>query len=314
MNAPTPATKRTNVRSLSPALRAVRATMGVLGPHAPSLASRWAEEMFLTPRRRPRPEAERALLRSATALRVPFRGAHLPAWTWAPPGDEGAPVAILVHGWESRGAQLGAFVAPLVARGLRVVAFDAPGHGDAPLRRASVVEHARALVAVMAHVAPGGVHAVVGHSVGGAAALLATRFGLRAQRLVLLAPPTSPARFIAGFSRMFRLDERIKTGMLLRLEARYGIPIADLDVRLDAAGLEQPVLVVHDEDDAVVPWSDGVAIAGATPHGELMTTRGLGHNRVLQASEVVARVAAFVAPAPFEATLEGELFHRDTRR
>lgn len=293
-------------------------TLRILGPRAPSLAARWAEELFLTARRRPRPAKEAELLASAERTRVPYGGAHLPVWAWTPAGaDDRAPTAVLVHGWESRGSQLGGFVEPLLERGLRVVAFDAPGHGDAPLRRASVVEHARALVAVAEDVASGRVHAIVGHSVGGAAALLATRLGLRARRLALVAPPTSPARFAAGFAKMLGLDERVHAAMLLRLEARYGITIADLDVRRDAARLATPLLVVHDEEDGIVPWSDGAAIAGAAKYGKLVTTHGLGHNRVLEASPIVEQVVAFAAEGAhgpdFEETLEGELFARDAR-
>jgi pimeloyl-ACP methyl ester carboxylesterase len=321
MNTSTRPNKSTNVR-FTPAMKAARMTLEFLGPRAPSLAARWAEEMFLTARRSPRPAKERAVLASAEATRVPYAGSHLPVWIWTPEAIDDPPTAILVHGWEGRGSQLGAFVEPLLARGIRVVAFDAPGHGDAPLRHASVVDHARALVAVAEDVASRGVLAVVGHSVGGAAALLATRFGLRPGRLALVAPPMSPARFAAGFSRMMGLDERVHAAMIHRLEERYGIAIPDLDVRRDAARFASPVLVVHDEDDRIVPPSDGAAIAGAAAHGELVATRGLGHGRILEAPLVVERVVGFVTAGArrpqyaktFAETLEGELFVRDTRR
>lgn len=321
MNTSTRPNKSTNVR-FSPAMKAARMTLEFLGPRAPSLAARWAEEMFLTARRSPRPDKERAVLASAEPTRVPYAGSHLPVWIWTPEGVDDPPTAILVHGWEGRGSQLGAFVDPLLERGIRVVAFDAPGHGDARLRHASVVEHARALVAVAENVASRGLLAVVGHSVGGAAALLATRFGLRPERLALVAPPTSPARFAAGFSRMMGLDERVHAAMVHRLEERYGIAMADLDVRRDAARFASPVLVVHDEEDRIVPASDGAAIAEAAARGELVATRGLGHGRVLEAPQVIDRVVGFVTAGAqrahhattFTETLEGELFVRDTRR
>jgi pimeloyl-ACP methyl ester carboxylesterase len=294
-------------------LRAARMTFRVLGPHAPTLASRAAEELFLTPRRRARPEKERQLLAGAVRARARYEGATLPLWIWNPDASE---TVVLVHGWEGRGSQLGAFVAPLVERGVRVVTFDAPGHGDAPLRRASVVEHARALLAVASRLG-GEVHAVIGHSVGGAAALLATRLGLRVKRLALVAPPTSPARFAAGFARVDAEHARVHAGMLLRLERRYGIAVADLDVRRDAAAFDGELLVVHDEDDRIVPWSDGSAIASSKRGARIVTTHGLGHGRVLEAPEVVAEVSTFAAagaqPRTFSETLDGELFCRETR-
>ena len=66
-----------------------------------------------------------------------------------------------------------------------------------------------------------------------------------------------------------------------------------------------------------MPWSDGAAIASAKSGARLVTTRGLGHGRVLEAPEVVAQVSKFAAggarPRSFTETLDGELFCRDTR-
>jgi pimeloyl-ACP methyl ester carboxylesterase len=41
------------------------------------------------------------------------------------------PCVVLVHGWEADHRDMDAFVAPLVAAGRRVVAFDLPAHGEA---------------------------------------------------------------------------------------------------------------------------------------------------------------------------------------
>ncbi len=309
---------RTTVRAQSVALRATRAGLRVLSPRAPDLAARWAERLFLTARRHERPRWEEEALASSRRGRVAHEGGWLPTWTWSPTGraslDE-PPAVILVHGWEGRGSQLARFAEPLVARGLRVVAFDAPGHGDATASRASLVEHARALVSVAR--AAGDVHAVVGHSVGGAAALFATRLGLRAERFVLLAPPTSPVPFTATFSRILGLDPEVERAMIARVEARYRISMRDLDARLDAARLPSPLLVVHDADDRVVPIDSGRGIARSAPRAELLETTGLGHHAILRAPEVIDRVARFVGQGvrrcTFAETLEGELFLRDTR-
>ncbi len=292
------------------ALRAHRLGLRVLSSRAPELAARYAETLFFTAQRHRRPAWETAVLAGATLTRLPYDGTSLPVWSW---GDSSAPSILLAHGWEGRGSQLGAFVDPLVARGYRVVTFDAPGHGDATSARASLVEHGRALATVARSV--GELQAVVGHSVGGAAALLATRYGLDARRMALIAPPVSPAAFVEGFSRLFALDPTTREGMRRRIESRYGLTLDDLDVRGDAAHLDVPVLVVHDENDEVVPLGDGARIAGAARHGTMIQTSGLGHRRILRAPEVVLAVADFVAEQPsFLETLEGELYFREARR
>ena len=146
--------KSTNVR-----LHQLRATgLRLLSPHAPALAARWAEYLFTRASRHPRPEWERSILEAAERTQI----GSTPVWTWR--GDRDVPAVILVHGWEGRGSQLGAFVEPLLAAGHRVVAFDAPGHGESTIRHASAVDHAKALAKVARAVGP--VHAVIGHSIG----------------------------------------------------------------------------------------------------------------------------------------------------
>jgi len=304
-------------------MRAARTAFRLLAPHAPDLAARAAERLFLTAPRHRRPAWEAEALASAGRLRIPHGSSFLPAWEWVPPaaGADRAPTVVLVHGWEGRGSQLAPFVDPLLARGLRVLAFDAPGHGDAPTRLASVVEHARAIVSVSELVRGRGgkVHGVIGHSVGGAASVLATRFGLEAARFALIAPPISPERFAEGFAKVLELPPAVSAGMIARVERRYGVRMNELDVRGYAANLDA-LLVVHDAGDKVVPHADGASIAAAARHGQLVTTEGLGHHRILRAPAVVDAIVPFVAadasPAErvsFAETLDGELYYRGAR-
>lgn len=88
--------------------------------------------------------------------------------------------------------------------------------------------------------AVGDVHAIVGHSVGGTATLLATRLGVQASRPAFLAPPTSPAPFASFFAKTLDLDPQVERAMLARLEARYAMSMRDRDARLDAARLTSP--------------------------------------------------------------------------
>lgn len=310
---------RTTVRPDSVTVRAARASFRVLGAHAPTLASRWAEHLFLSPRRHERPFWEREALASATPDRIRHGAGWIPTWTWSPIASgftaEAPKTVILVHGWEGRGSQLANFVHPLLDRGLSVVTFDAPGHGDSTLAYGSVVEHALALHTVARAV--GHVHAVVAHSVGGAAALFATRRGFAADRYALVAPPSSPKQFAAMFARTLGIDDGIKRRMIARLEERYSVPFEELDARLDATKLAGRLLVVHDKDDPVVSVEQGRAIAELAPRGSFMETTGLGHRAILRAQPVVEAIAAFVAEGTrsrsFAETIDGELFLRDAR-
>src|SRR5919107_5916537 len=153
-------------------LASIRLFFAVVGRLTPTLAGRLAAKLFARPRRHARPARESELIARGTRVALPD-GLHATAWG-------AGPTVLLVHGWEGRGAQLGAFVDPLVAAGYRAVALDGPAHGDSPGRTTTGPEFARALITTRDVV--GSLAGVIGHSFGGFTALLALSRGLPTAR------------------------------------------------------------------------------------------------------------------------------------
>ena len=106
--------KSTIVRSFNPPrlLPLVRTTNRALSALAPALAARLATRRFTTPSRPRRPAPEIELLATARARPMQIGTRRIETWLWGT-----GPSVLLVHGWGGRGAQLGALVGPLVARG-----------------------------------------------------------------------------------------------------------------------------------------------------------------------------------------------------
>jgi pimeloyl-ACP methyl ester carboxylesterase len=295
---------RTTVRALSDPslpLRAVRWGMSVLSSVSPEGAAAIAERLFLSPRRHPRPAAERDLLAKARPFVLPSAHGDLAAWEWGTeepvrfatsPSFE-RPRVLLVHGWEGRGAQLGAFVGPLTALDFRVVTFDAPGHGDSPGARSSLFHVADAVARAAETLGP--LHAIVTHSMGGGAALWASRNGELAERHVLIAPPLDVRDFTRSMARTLGLPEDVRGRVHRRLGERFGVPLEVARAEPVAAGMRGPLLVVHDEGDREVPIACGEAIARAWRGAELLRTTGLGHRRILRDPSTVEAVVRFVA-------------------
>jgi pimeloyl-ACP methyl ester carboxylesterase len=280
-------------RSLLPRLTlgAARAGFWLLERSAPALGARWAERLWFTIPRGPRGARGRRL--DGDRFQVPVPGGSVVGWS----RGDGAPV-YLVHGWGGAAAQLGAFVEPLVRAGYRVVAFDAPSHGaSAPgpsgPRSSTILEFAAALRAVVGVHGPA--HAVVAHSLGCSATAVALRDGLVASRAVLVAPFVDVVPYTYGFARRFGFGERVRAGMVGRLERRFGVPMSSFDLTGMARQMTPPpVLVVHDQDDHETMWSGSMDLSRSWPGARLLTTSGLGHRRILSDPEVVAQVVRFV--------------------
>jgi pimeloyl-ACP methyl ester carboxylesterase len=271
-------------------LAALRAAFAAGDRLAPGLAARWALRVWCTlPRNGGRRRDERPGPGETSVVALSGRRS-VTVETWG----AGEPV-YLAHGWGGWRGQLGAFVAPLVAAGRRVVAFDAPSHGESAPghlgpRRSTAVEIAEAFVAVTA--AHGTPTAVVAHSLGCTTTALAVRDGLTVGKLAFVAPSASVASMTIGLARALGYGRRTGVRFDRRLEALAGRPVSDFDLTTMAPPV--PTLVVHDRHDKEVPYADGVRVADAWPAARLHTTESLGHQRILRDPAVVAEIAAFV--------------------
>lgn len=282
----------TTVRSQT-ALRFTRAALQTAYILSDELGTSLAERLFTSPRRHPRPERERAILASGkrfsveVLLRSPrWEGARtrVTAWRWGV-----GPTVLLVHGWEGRGSQLGALVEPLVAAGLSVVAFDAPGHGSSPGNRLYLTDHADVIIDVAAAVGP--VHAIVAHSFGAAATLLAhARGGVDAPRNVMLAPNVLIEDSVQRFAKLVALDENDRGALEDNLAVHSGVGIEALRIDRLIGHRDASMLVIHDRDDREVPVLHGERLAALWPNARLELTSGLGHRRILRAPAVIAQV------------------------
>ena len=291
-----------------------------LGRLSPGLAAAVTERVFFTPPR-PRPSRGSATLRAARPFEVRADGRRIAGWKWGR-----GPTVALLHGWGGQAGQLTSFVPPLVSRGFSVVALDAPGHGRSSRGLSSAPEFARALRA--AADAIGEIHGVLAHSLGGAATALAIRDGLAVERVVLMAPPANPPDWFDVLARRLDLTSVVVERVRQRSERRLRLRWDELRLATLVSGFRQPMLVIHDRQDAEVPLADGAAVAAAWPGARLLETSGLGHNRVLRDPEVVAEAVAFLAkdapPVPCECgghaagscadDLERNLFDREARR
>ncbi len=278
--------KSTNVRINIPS--PMRSGFKLLSRVAPGLAAKVAIGIFLHPRgARPLRPSEKKLLGEATPFRIKAEGYDLPAWSW---GD--GPTVLLQHGWGSRGSHLGMLVEPLIKAGYSVVTYDAPAHGQASGRTTNAFEVGRVVLQLTRKL--GGVHAVIGHSIGCSASGFAMRAGAPVQRAVFLNPPhemeSHTAQFAAALGFTDKVFARIKTNFEATAQGLW----TDFEPESLARGQKAPLLVISDRDDRTVPWRGGQAIAEAWPDGEFHQTTGLGHLRVLKDAAVIERVVEFL--------------------
>ena len=254
---------------------------------SPRVAARVAARIFLTPRRSRLPPREGAWLEQARSETFTAGRFRLAGHRWSRSGD---PV-LLVHGWEGRGSQLGGLALALARQGLQPISIDLPAHGASPGKQTNLLEIADTVSAMVKHV--GGVAGIVAHSFGAAGTTVALRNALSVGRLVYLAPSEDFDHYPNLFGRWLGLPIPLRDRMKRSIEGRLGTTMAELRGRLLAPTMKTPLLVVHDQHDADVPWLDGKTYHQAWPGATLLTTQGLGHRRILRDQGVLTSVAGF---------------------
>ncbi|MDO9616752.1 MAG: alpha/beta fold hydrolase [Pseudomonas sp.] len=256
-------------------VRGFNTSIGLLAPHA--LASKLRRE-FMTPHTSPPRDWELPLLAQAERITLRF---GLSALRWG-----SGPAVLLMHGWEGRPTQFAELIKALVNAGYGVVALDAPAHGRSPGREANVVLFARALLEAASELPP--LKAVIGHSMGGASALLATQLGLRTEALVSIAAPSRILTMLRRFSRYMGLPRQARAHFVRLVEEKAGIPAGQLDSA--HYQLDFPGLIVHAVDDPMVPFSEAEAIHQSWFDSRLLRLENGGHQRVLADPRVVQAV------------------------
>lgn len=273
-------------------LSLARTLFRTLSTLSPSLAARAAGRLWFTPPRARLSAATTEILATGRRSNVTVNGRNVATWSWG----EGLAV-LLVHGWGGTAAQMGPFVEPLVAAGFRVVAFDAPGHGQSGPsrlggRKSTFFDFADVMATLSERIQP---IAVIAHSGGSTATAWAIRNGFRIPAAVFLAPMASPLRYRAMFQQALGISDEAMRRFSARTEERLGFQWEELEMTgVPAVAATPRVLVVHDRDDKETSWREGASIAETWPNATLRTTEGLGHRRVLRDVETIEAVVAFV--------------------
>ena len=218
------------------AIQAVRLSSS----HDPEQRGEVAFQHFCTPRlssyRSPDHEllAERARfhLRNAASARVATSEGEIQAYVFEPePSAATGASVLLVHGWTAEASFMTAFAEHFRKRGLRAVLFDLPAHGKSAGERTSLIACAHVVRQIAEALGP--IQYVVGHSLGGLAALLAGGGGAPMPRAypfldyVLVAVPNRFAEVTRKFGAELGLSPAAQRAYERRLEGIAHRAIAD---------------------------------------------------------------------------------------
>lgn len=256
----------------------------------PQATIRRAGNLFCTPFASSRARAMQSPSGGAVEGSFELDGRRIHTYLWGDPHTQ--PYVLFAHGWSSHATRFLPWIGRLRGAGYAVVAFDQPAHGLSTGERTTLLEFSRTLQAVGERFGPAA--ALVGHSLGGAAAATALARGLVAERAILIAPAADPVAAVQRFGRFIGLPQRLCRRMIAAFEASIGFSFDEFQAHRNSPRIAHPALIVHDVEDSEVPWSEGERYARFWPESRLLSTQGLGHNRIAQDDGVIAAALRFL--------------------
>jgi pimeloyl-ACP methyl ester carboxylesterase len=281
------------IPGLGPTLkRRLRAMFRLLGTISPALSARLALRLFTMPRSRPVSSQDDEFLSGASSRRLASASGDVQLYEWPAAG----PAVLVVHGWISHAARMREVIQALSARGLRVIAFDAPAHGRSTARRLDLLGYRDALSMVSNACAP--IAAVLAHSFGAITTIswLAEQpEGANLRAAVLVGLPRDVGFLFDAFTLAMGLAPGVIRRMRALFRARYGCDPQDFCAAQLARRIHIPVLLVHGGADEFVPPAHSSEVAAALADARLLVLSGLNHSEPLRDAVTVQLMSDFIA-------------------
>ncbi|HFK2925918.1 TPA: alpha/beta fold hydrolase [Aeromonas hydrophila] len=248
---------------------------------APAHAKRTASKLLLTPQRNQRDDtAPAGLIKQAVHTSegplMSYRLGQGPVW-------------LLMHGWSGSAGQFYPLMSHIAAQGFTAIAYDHPAHGHSAGHTGHLPRFVRAFDELVEKMTAeyGPLQGVIAHSMGGAVTLSSRRRELDALPLLLISPVLDYVPQLYGMVARSGYSIRLFDAVVKEIEQEYQHPLSTVDPLGRLAGRSGPAIIVHDEEDRFAPHGDSLR---ATQDGRtrLVSTRGLGHGRILASAPAFA--------------------------
>jgi alpha-beta hydrolase superfamily lysophospholipase len=283
------------VPGVTPVLRArIRWVFRVVSALSTRLAVSLAMRLFLTPVKRTIEPEEAQFLATGKSNSVRSPTGKLQVYEW-PGATADSPAVLIVHGWIAHAARMAYLIRALHARGLRVVAFDAPAHGRSSGSQADMHAFRGAIQTVIATC--GSVQGVVAHSFGAlaTASWLAEDQPAAVRAAVLIGMMHDMGYITDSFSQVMALRPEVRAGFRERVRERFGAYPEEVTTAALMRRVHRPVLLVHGGSDDVVPTEHAEAVSRELRDGQLLIAPDLGHGAPLRDPETVRQIVDFLS-------------------
>ncbi len=263
----------------------------ILEKIAPKLAGKLGYYLFFRPIPTPLRQEEKSILQKAERFSLHLDSRTIQGYSWKNP--KATKTAVFMHGWSGNAGQPNHLIERLSEQGFNVFAFDGPGHGSSEGNRTHVFEFKDLLLQLQKKV--GVFDVLVGHSFGSIASCNAMSYGLDVHQYVSLSAPVIASDILNEFSKIVNCSGQTTKIMEQMVYDEINREFETVSIEYIASKLPKiPMLLMHDVNDKRVGCFNSERMHELLPHSTFIKTEGLGHNRIMNDTDVVNKIVEFI--------------------
>ena len=255
---------------------------------APGWAASFAFNLLCKVRRAGISEKGKAFFEKATqhTLLLEKNTAVLHKWGSGPKN------ILFLHGWESNSQRWLPYYNMLEKEKYTIYALDAPGHGMSGGDKLNVEVFRQAIEAALARIGP--IDTLIGHSLSNTAVgyCYIMNPNVDVKKFIVMGAASGMDAVFTYFKEILGLSIRSVANLSKKVNTVFKIPHQEVKLMSFLDKVTQPVLVIHDKNDAVTPFKPIENVLKKHPKINTYITCGLKHD--LKAEEVYAKVIAFI--------------------
>jgi pimeloyl-ACP methyl ester carboxylesterase len=268
-------------------IKLVGSSINILSYLSKSYAANKALTLFSKPRKGKFNKTQAAFLETSNKEILHYDSHKIMTYKWT--GSK--QTILLVHGWESNTGRWKPLINHLKEKDYTIVALDAPAHGNSGSDYFNALLYAEFINEVAKKFNP---NCIVGHSVGGMATVFfQNKYQLKSiQKLVLLGAPSDFKDVLKRYTNMLSYNQRVTKQLDLEILEQFGALPESFSTAKYIEAIDSEGLIIHDEDDKIIPYHDAILINENYKNSKLITTKGLGHS--LNHKSVTMHISEFI--------------------
>lgn len=260
--------------------------------HIPTINQFLLRSLLMKPRMQS-PKTMPTIFQQANEENFNFQGRRIKTYYWKNTG----PIVFLVHGWAGDPSQFTALIERLLSQGYSIFTYDQIAHGHSQGKQANIVLFTLLLQQLIPHVLEyGKIHAIMAHSLAGAAALNLVDQMAHINHLILFSPLTFVENSLRNSTSQLGIHRDLMTSLIRNIERQHQTELKFFDPSKQNKKPSTNVHLLHCKNDRLVPITDTEKYKSTRSNffKNLEFTEQLGHRRILKDPTVISTVLTWL--------------------